>query len=136
MSKEQRILSEESMRSRGRDLVFRGFIKPEEDQFVAICIDLDIVGQGSTPDEAAANCAELVQEYVEFVLENHANRIHEYIPRRSPEDLIKEYDSLFTDEVLQRCITTKPRVKRKEILPANRVANYVFDGRQMTVCPA
>jgi predicted RNase H-like HicB family nuclease len=71
----------------------RGFTKPEGKGFVAICIDLDIVAQGKTMQEATEVCGELIQEYIAFVMHNFPDKVHDYIPRLSPSEIIEEYDS-------------------------------------------
>jgi len=89
-----------------QDICFRGYVKKENDYWVAICIDLNIVAQGDTHENAAEECANLVLRYVEYVIENHSQEIHKYIPRKAPDEFIEEYNELVSKSI------KKPRVKR------------------------
>ena len=45
--------------------VFTAVILPEDDWFVAQCLEVDIASQGETPDEALANLREALELYFE-----------------------------------------------------------------------
>jgi predicted RNase H-like HicB family nuclease len=104
---------------------FRGYTKKEKDHWVAICIDLNIVAQGKTAQKAEDVCAELIQEYVEYVCSKHSDEINKFIPRQSPQEFIDEYN-----QIVGRVIHPKRQVRNKHL---NR---FDIDKTSLTRCGA
>lgn len=74
-------------------LVFHGYVKREDRQWVAVCVDLNIAAQGRTKDAAVTACAEMIDDYLSHVCEAHAHEMDKYIPRLAPPELIAEFTS-------------------------------------------
>jgi predicted RNase H-like HicB family nuclease len=68
-----------------KKIFFRGYTKKENNHWVAICIDLNIVAQGATAEEAQTECLDLITGYISYVCKNHPNKIDQYIPRQAPQ---------------------------------------------------
>ncbi len=49
---------------------FTTIIEKEEDQYVALCPELDIVSQGDTVEESKANLHEAIELFFEYVSDN------------------------------------------------------------------
>jgi predicted RNase H-like HicB family nuclease len=81
------------MGKRSRAIAFRGYTKKEGNHWVAVCIDLNIVAQGSTPEEATKECQALIIEYLHYVCTEYPQELHKYVPRPAPQELIEEYNS-------------------------------------------
>ncbi len=45
----------------------------EEDHYVALCPELDVVSQGDSPDEAAANLQEACELFLEYACEEEVS---------------------------------------------------------------
>ena len=74
-------------------LVFHGYVKREDKQWVAVCVDLNIAAQGDTKEEAVSVCAEMIDDYLSYVCETHADELDKFIPRFAPPELIAEFTS-------------------------------------------
>lgn len=83
-----------------REVHFRGYTKRENGHWVAVCIDLNIVAQGASPEEATQTCAEMIVQYVDHVVSNYPDRLNEYIPRLAPPEFLAEYDKLLRKQTL------------------------------------
>jgi len=70
------------MGKKGFLLKIRGYIRPESDHFVAVCIDLDLAGQGKTPDEAMQSLLGAINVYLDYVAD-HPDELGERIPRKA-----------------------------------------------------
>lgn len=91
------------MANRQQPLIFRGYVKKEGDHWVAVCVDLNIVAQGSSGQEAEVNCGELISEYIDYVCSEYAHDIGRYLFRPVPVEFIEEYN-----DVIGRSIQHRP----------------------------
>ena len=53
------------------EFVFTGIIYKEDDQYSAICAELDVASEGSTVEEASDNLLEAVTLYLETAIEGN-----------------------------------------------------------------
>jgi hypothetical protein len=83
-------------------ILLRGFTKEDGDQWVAICIDLDIAAQADTMKQATDRCIELCTEYLQYVCKNYAERIEQFVPRFAPESIRQEYYRLLARSLAPR----------------------------------
>lgn len=104
----------------------RGYTKKEGNQWVAVCIDVNVVAQGKTLDQATAACFDLVTEYVSYVCSKYPDEVEKYIPRLAPRELIEEYDS-----ILGSSFSTKPRKGS-----VGHLNNIVLDASNLRQCDA
>ena len=88
--------------------MFRGYVKKENGHWVAVCVDLNIVSQATSVDEAVEDCFELVREYLDYVCSTYPDQITKYIPRSAPQELMEEYYT-----ILARVIGSKKPVRNK-----------------------
>lgn len=98
------------MQNQEDPVLFRGYVKKENGHWVAICVDLNIVAQATSADEAVKDCFELVKEYLDYVCSTYPNQIAEYIPRSAPHELIEEYYA-----ILARVISSKKPVRNRRL---------------------
>ena len=124
------------MASKEHFLAFRGYTKREGKRFVAICVDLDIVAQGDTAEAATKTCAELIEEYVTFVIETYPKKAHEYIPRPSPKEIMDEYNFLVGEFIASSLTDTNKKGRPKSKKGESHVTQWGFNGKSLTVCPA
>ena len=75
-------------------VILRGYIKKENGGFVAVCIDLNIVAQGKTQNEAIHECVELISEYLNYIQKEYPDDFEKYVPRQTPNEFVKEYDAI------------------------------------------
>jgi hypothetical protein len=97
-------------------ITLRGFAKKDGDQWVAICIDLDIAAQAATAQEATGLCIDLCFDYLEHVCQNYPDTIAEFVPRFAPRAIRDEYDRLVAQSL-------QPRSER----PVVEATLYNFD---------
>lgn len=70
--------------------ILRGYAKCiSEDEWVAVCLTLNLVAQGRTKREAMNKLSTLCEEYVCDALRN--NELDKWIPRRAPLHFYIEY---------------------------------------------
>ena len=65
-----------------RKLTFHNLIEKEGELYSAICLELNVASQGSTPEEAEENLREAIELYLEDVFE--AGDEADFIPRPAP----------------------------------------------------
>ncbi len=95
------------MASRQQPLVFRGYTKKARGQWVAVCIDLNIVAQGSSPSEATGKCGELISEFIDYVCSEYSHDIGRYLFRPVPREFIEEYENLVGRNLQQKPARSK-----------------------------
>lgn len=73
-------------------LTFRGYVKQEGDEWVAICIDLNLAAQGDTAEEAIMECSTMIEEYLNYIVDTYPDKLNEYLSRPAPPELMSEYN--------------------------------------------
>jgi len=101
---------EATVQNQEHPVLFRGYVKKENGNWVAVCVDLNIVAQATSADEAVKDCFELVKEYLDYVCSTYPNQIAEYIPRSAPHELIEEYYA-----ILAQVIGSKKPVRNRRL---------------------
>lgn len=76
------------------EIMFRGYAKQEDDHWTAICIDLNVVGQGDDPDEAIGACIALAMEYIDYVCQKYRDDLAKYLFRPAPVEFIDKYNEI------------------------------------------
>ena len=75
-----------------KEFVFHGIITREENQYKAMCLELDITfSGGSSPEEARENLKEAVEEHMQSRQEDNGRQ--NLIPGFSPEEVMEKYSS-------------------------------------------
>jgi len=92
------LIGEEAAMS-SKDIVFRGYTKKEGDHWVAICIDLNIVAQGSTSQEATEECYSLILTYLDYIGTEYPEDFHNSISRPAPEEFMNEFKSIIRTKI-------------------------------------
>lgn len=67
-----------------KQLVFRGYCKKDGDQYVAICIDLCLAAQDSSPKEATQKLFSMIDSYIEEAFNEDEAYIDQLLSRKSP----------------------------------------------------
>ncbi len=78
------------MSKSGFNFKVRGYTKPESDHYVAVCIDLNLVGQGNTPEEAMDKVSDAIRLYFSY-LKDHPEEIPLRLPRRAKFGFLMTY---------------------------------------------
>lgn len=100
------------------EVSFRGYTKKEGKMWVAVCIDLNLVAYGKTPDVARNECFSLIHEYLRYVCEEHPSEIEKYIPREAPDELMNEFYSILAQRF-------KPKqTSKRESKPSRMVSDF------------
>ncbi len=95
----------------GEELHLDVLIEKDNGYFVAHCLDLDIVAQGKTVEEAKKNLIELIHDQIEFAVDNN---LEELLVHSAPE----QYWNKFWDiksQGLKRNLAQKPPATKVEI---------------------
>ena len=72
-----------------------GYVKPEDDHWVAICTNLGLVAQGETDDVALNRLIESVEVYAEFLFSEYPENWEEVIASIvCPNEFIEEYQGI------------------------------------------
>lgn len=56
------------------DIIVFGYVKPEEDHWIAVGINLGLVAQGSSDDEALIKLFESMESYISFIQAEYPNK--------------------------------------------------------------
>ena len=75
---------------RPKKIVLRGYVRPKNDYFLAVCIDLNLIAQGKTVKEAVISLGDAIDGYLEELNEN-PKFYKDAFPRRSPTSFYVEY---------------------------------------------
>lgn len=100
------------MSKKSEKVIFRGYAKQEDDHWVSICIDLNIVTQGNSAKEAIQKNSEMIDEYIEFIFENYPEQFQKMINRPAPNEFIEEYYSIVSKSIAK----TKPQTELQTML--------------------
>ena len=92
-----------------QNIVFRGYTKKENGQWVAICVDLNIAAQADTKKGATELCIELILEYLDYVCSKYPDKFRQFVPRFAPDELFREYD-----EAVRRALISFRRPTRRK----------------------
>lgn len=86
-----------------KKLILRGYVRPKRDYFLAVCIDLNLVAQGETIQEALDSLKEAIEGYLEEISEN-PKFYKETIPRKSPKSFYLQYYWACTNTFYRRVL--------------------------------
>ncbi|MEE9442714.1 MAG: hypothetical protein V3V99_08610 [candidate division Zixibacteria bacterium] len=103
------------MATPNKQVIFRGYTKKEGNYWVAICIDLNIVAQGSSPKAAREECSILIGEYLKYIAAKHHDELSNYIPRLAPKEFIEEYHSI----IMKKISHPSSKLRSKELMNFN-----------------
>lgn len=90
------------------DLIVFGYIKPEDDHWVAVCINLGLVAQGRSDDEALIKLIESMESYIRFIQAEYPNKWQKVLDSiECSQDSLEEYKSIALQMVnLAECQST------------------------------
>ena len=71
--------------------LLRCFIKQENSQWIAVCIDLNLAAQADTSNEAKQTLEAMIKSYVTEALTIDKNYAEQLLSRKAPFSLILEY---------------------------------------------
>ncbi len=101
-----------------RKLTFHNLIEKEGELCSAICLELNVASQGTTPAEAEGNLEEAIELYLEDVFE--AGDEKEFIPRPAPTE---EWLKYFEAESLK----LKPELLKPDILQNIQFEEVIYE---------
>ena len=64
-------------------LRIRGYLKPEGDHYVSVCIDLNLVTEGDTDKEAMEAMVDAIKIYLSYI-SDQPEEFNKRIPRKAP----------------------------------------------------
>ncbi|CAD5977916.1 hypothetical protein PCC9214_04330 [Planktothrix tepida] len=74
-----------------KNTLLRCFLKQENNQWVAVCIDLNLASQADTCNEAKLKLEEMINSYVQEALTVDSDYAEQLLSRKAPFTLILEY---------------------------------------------
>lgn len=99
MAIEEPDLMGEEVAMSSKDIIFRGYTKKEGEHWVAICIDLNIVAQGPTAQEATKECYSLIMAYLDYIRTEYPEDFQNSISRPAPQEFIDEFHSIIGTKI-------------------------------------
>lgn len=97
------------------DLTVFGYIKPEDDHWVAVCVNLGLVAQGRSDDEALTKLIKSMESYIRFVQAEYPNKWQKVLDSiECSQDSLEEYRNIALQMVnLAECqpTTAPPQFK-------------------------
>lgn len=109
---------------------FRGYTKKEDGLWVSVCIDLNIVAQGSTSKEAFKNCVEAMSDYIDYVCSTYPEKIDQYLNQPAPREFFDEYF-----RIMRETLESKER-KRQAIKQSRLFTPFTWTGSDVQNCYA
>lgn len=115
-----------------------GFIKPDKNGFVVICVNLSLSAQGRTIDSAMKKMTRLIDGYLNHVAEKHPEKWDKLTNRPVPGPIMAEYLDIVTTQLLSNLSESRtPRplsplalmadaVRRKRGGQVTPLPNYTF----------
>ena len=103
---------------KGEKIISRGqlhldvLLEKDGRHFTAHCLDLDIVAQGKTETEAKINIIELINDQIEFAVDND---LEELIVHPAPIEYWKKFHKIKSAE-LRKSLAQNPPMSKREIL--------------------
>ena len=98
------------MKNERNRLLLHALIEQDGDRFSALCLELDVASEGTTPEKAADNLREAVNGYLNTVFDN--NLQDKLFPRLAPRS---EWRKFFAAQMKLR---TKPIMQAIDLQPA------------------
>lgn len=89
-------------------ILFRGFTKKENGHWISVCVDLNIIAQGSTSKESEKRVIDMIMEYLDYVCCEYPDEIHKFLNRPVPPEIISDYEHI-VGQFLKRRKKTRNR---------------------------
>ena len=100
-------------------ILFRGYIKKENGHWVAVCIDLNIVAQGSNVDDAIEKCEGLILEYLKYVCSEYKDDFYKHIQRPAPKEFVDEFNLIMGRQLKARRKSYTKNLQYYDVIPSN-----------------
>jgi len=100
-------------------IIFRGYIKKENGHWVSVCIDLNIVAQGNSFDEAREKCEGLIIEYLSYICSNYEEEFYKHIPRPAPKEFIDEFNLIMGKQLKAQRRSYSRNLQYYDVTPSN-----------------
>ena len=71
-----------------------GYTRPDENGYIAICVNLSIFAQARTQEKAFKKLVKLILDYLRYVDRNHPDDWEVYINRPAPPEIMREFEQL------------------------------------------
>lgn len=97
-------------------------IEKEGNSYSALCLELDVVSCGETPEIASSNIKDAVIAYLDFAVST--GHFEEYVPRSIPKHLLKQY---------QKRLREKSSEHRERLRPEH--LDYTCPSRRIILQP-
>jgi hypothetical protein len=80
------------MKKKDRGIIAFGYVKRDGQVYTAICVNMNLFGQGKTPEVALKKVLQAVVSYVGYILENHPDDCAKFLNRPAPQDYLEEFE--------------------------------------------
>lgn len=106
------------------DITVFGYIKPEDDHWIAVCVNLDLLAQGRSDDEALIKLIESMESYIRFVQAEYPNKWQKVLDSiECSQDSLEEYKNIALQMVnLAEC---KPTAAQPQFKPSTAFVKTV-----------
>ena len=94
-----------------------GYIKPEDDRWVAVCVNMCLVSQGKTPSEALEKMIESAESYIRILKRNFPKKWKSKIEQQAPLEFYTEFLNILKQLKPLLELSSKPIPKRSSSIP-------------------
>lgn len=91
-----------------------GYVKPERNGYVAICVNLSLFAQGRTQASALKKLRKAIDIYLRQVAKNHADEWEKYTNRPAPKSILAEFENLARTVLEQSEMSRKAAAKARK----------------------
>jgi len=100
-----------------------GYTRPDENGYVAICVNLSLFAQARTQEKALKKLIRLIVNYLRYVDRKHPDEWEVYVNRPAPPEIMKEYrqlaEAIRYQKQLRKALTEE---SRQQALPLPKCA--------------
>lgn len=91
-----------------------GYVKPERNGYVAICVNLSLFAQGRTQTSALNKLRKAIDIYLRQAAKNYADEWEKYTNRPAPKSILAEFENLARTVLEQSEMSRKASAKAKK----------------------
>ncbi len=107
-----------------------GYVKPEDKHWIAVCVNMCLVGQGKNPKEALEKLVESASSYIQALKHDYPRKWKSKLECESPPEFIKEFneilnqlkplfDSMAEQTAKKRAVSPPMPILKPNMLPGN-----------------
>jgi len=99
-------------------LTLRVYYKKNDDIFIGVCVDLNIIRENEDRDKCVNSVAKGIYSYLKYICNYKLDKFNQYFPKLASQKHIDEYYRIFSD-----CLLDKNNYKENGVSICNIVPN-------------